>query len=134
MKKIIVFILLILMIGGAIGFYQFNKKVESLENTAADYSLSSDDLFDAFDQDESNAQAKFAGKVIEVKGEVLRMNQNDSTQSLSLKAVNSMMGGGVNCSFPKPIEGVNIGDVVRVKCECQGYLMDVVLNNCVLIK
>ena len=134
MKKILIFILLTVLIGSAIAFYQFNKKVESLDNAVAGFSLSSDELFDSFDQDESNAQTKYAGKILEVKGEILRINQNDSTQSITLKAENSMMGGGVNCSFPNPLEGLNIGDVVKVKCECQGYLMDVVLNNCVLVK
>jgi hypothetical protein len=121
------------LFGGAIGFYYFNKTVEGLENKVADYLLSSDELFDAFDQNEPEAQEKYVGKILEIRGEVIRTNLNDSIPTITLKAENSMFGG-VNCSFPKAIKHVNNGEVIVVKCNCQGYLMDVILNNCMVVK
>lgn len=133
MKKIIFGLLAILLIGGLIGFYQFNKKVKGLEDVEADFTLTSDELFDAFEQDEPAAQANYVGKVVEVSGEVARINLTDSLQSIVLTAQNSMIGG-VNCTFSQNIENIAVGDKVSVKCQCQGYLMDVVLNNCSLVR
>lgn len=133
MKKIIFGLLAILLIGGLIGFYQFNKKVEGLEDVEADFILTSDELFDAFEKDEPAAQANYVGKVVEVSGEVARINLTDSLQSIVLTAQNSMIGG-VNCTFSQNIENIAVGDQVSVKCQCQGYLMDVVLNNCSLVR
>lgn len=132
MRKFVVGGLVLVLIAGAAAFYLFNKKVEGLEDVKADYSLSSDELFDAFEQNEAEAQAKYVGKVLEVKGEVVRSNLNDSLPTITLKAENSMIGG-INCTFPKKIDQVNNGDQIVVKCNCQGYLMDVILNNCTLV-
>lgn len=132
MKKLLLLGLTMALIAIGIGFYFFNKKVEGLEDVKADYRLSSNELFDAFDQNEAEAQAKFVGKVLEVSGEVVRSNMNDSLPTITLRAENSMIGG-INCTFPKAINKVNNGAPIVVKCECQGFLMDVILNNCILI-
>jgi hypothetical protein len=133
MKKLLLVLLLIVAIGGAVGFYMFNKKVPTLESAQADYSLTANDLFDAYDQDEAAAEQKYANKVIEVSGVVEAAKLNDSIPSLILAAENAM-AGGVNCAFSESLEGINPGDSVVVKGRCQGYLMSVILNNCTLIK
>lgn len=133
MKKLLIAIVLLGGIGVAIGLYYFNKTVPTLEDTKADYSLTANELFNAFDQDEDAAQQKFADKVIEVKGVVERTKLNDSIPSLVLSAENAL-AGGVNCSFSESVSGISDGDTITVKGRCQGFLMSVVLNNCTLAK
>ena len=126
----ILYIILILgAIGFGIGYYLFNKKVPGLENVTADFELSADQLFDAFDQDESAALAKYEGKVIAVKGKASRIKATDSTTNITLYAENAM-AGGINCSFNSVVHEIKKGDNVTIKGRCQGFLMDVVLNNC----
>lgn len=133
MKKFLIALLLLLTIGGGIGFYLFNKTVPTLESLEADYSLSANELFNSFDQDEASAEAKFSGKVIEVKGVVENVKLNDSIPSIILAADNAI-AGGVNCAFSEALSEIQVGDSVIVKGRCQGYLMSVVLNNCTLVK
>ncbi len=133
MRKFLMILLALFLIGGSIGYYLFNKKVATLEDAKPDFVLNSDQLFDSFDQNEQEAQAKYGDKIIEVSGEVLRINLKDSLPTVTLKAENSMIGG-VNCTFANELDQVETGDLITVRCQCQGYLMDVILNNCTLIK
>lgn len=135
MKKYIIGgILAIIIIGGGYGLYLFNKKVPTLEDATPDFVMSANDLFNAFDQNESEATAKYENKVIEVKGKVISIKNNESNSNVILKA-EMAMAGGVNCSFKHKLEEtLEKGSTVTIKGQCQGYLMDVVLNNCYLVK
>lgn len=123
---------LLLLIGVSSGLYQFNKKVPTLDNKKADHVLSADELFNAFDLDETKASLLYLDKVIEVVGEVVRVKNSESQSNVILKATNAL-AGGINCSFDDSKMSMEVGDKVIVKCLCQGYLMHVVMNNCKLI-
>jgi len=133
MKKIAILLIAFVLLGGGYGLYLYNKKVPSLADTPADYTLTANELFDAFNADEQAALKKYEGKVIDLSGKVIRLNVNDSLSSVTLEATNSMFGG-VNCSFSSSIASLKEGDEVRLKGRCQGFLMDVVLNNCYVIE
>jgi len=128
--KIFSAIVILGLVGAGVGYYLFTKKVPSLENTKADFALSSDELFDAFEEDESASLAKYEGKVIAVSGSVSRIKLTDSTSNITLFAENAM-AGGINCSFNEVVSNIKKGDEVTIKGRCQGFLMDVVLNNCI---
>lgn len=119
------------ILGGIFGLYQFNKKVPSLSTITPDFVLTADELFDAFDSDETSALQKYEGKVITVTGTVMSSRATDTTTTLILDA-NNAMAGGVNCSFASSSLNVEEGQIIAVKGRCQGFLMNVVLNNCII--
>lgn len=131
--KIFLGVLAIGLIAAGYGIYAFNKKVPGLEKTAADFSLTANELFDAFESDESAAIAKFEGKVIEVSGQVLSVKTGNEQNNIII-AAESAFGGGVNCSLKDPVTGIEKGKTIRIKGRCQGYLMDVILNNCHVVE
>lgn len=133
MKKILISVLFIALVGGAVGIYLFNKKVPSLEHQTADFILTANELYDAFEKDENQALKKFENKVLEVRGVVNNYKEADTQSNLTLKAENAL-SDGINCSFKNALDPSLIGKEVVVKGRCQGYLMDVILNNCNLIK
>lgn len=100
-KKILVVLILLAIIGGGVGYYLFTKKVPGLEDVQADYKLSADELYDQLSANEQEATAKYSDKVIEVSGKIISASATDTTYVVILKAVNSDMGG-INCSF-KPV-------------------------------
>lgn len=130
-RLLIVFLILMVFVGG-IAYYLFNKKVEGLENAKAIYSLTADELYNAFEADEQAALQKYEGKVIEVRGEVLNKEENDQFVTVTLRAENAMIGG-VNCSFNNLKMDAKIGDELKIKGRCQGFLMNVILTNCVVV-
>ena len=131
--KLILAILGLGMLGGIYGLYLFNKKVPSLESAKADFVLSADVLFDEFDQDEKNALDKYENKIVQVSGKVLSIKSKTDKNLIILKSENAM-AGGINCSMKNEFVGVEKGQEVSIKGRCQGFLMDVILNNCNVVK
>lgn len=130
-KRIILTVIIVFTLGGmATGYYFYNKKVPTLHNVHADYELTANELYDAFDADENAAMSKYGDKVINVKGVVASMKTTDSTSNITIHADNAILGG-INCSFNTVLEEMKEGDSVSIKGRCQGILMDVILNNCV---
>lgn len=134
MKKAV--IIISVLVAAAIigyGFYMFNKKTPSLENTTPDYTLTADELYQDFSTDEVNALEKYEGKVLEVTGTVLTITETDSLSYIVLNAEDALFGA-VNCSFNELGKIPKNEDTIVVKGICQGYLTNVILNNCVLVK
>ena len=122
-----------MIIAATYGFYLYNKKTPSLENTKPDISLTADELYHGFSIDETEATKKYSGKVLQVNGEILSISQSDSISNIILKADNALFGG-VNCSFNSLKSLPQKGDNINIKGRCQGYLTSVILNNCVIVK
>jgi hypothetical protein len=133
MKKLLLALIILIGVAVGVGIYFFNKKVPGLENTKADYEISADELFDAFNEDETEALRKYENKVIAVSGKVDRIKLDSGRANVILHAENAM-AGGINCSFKEALKGIEKGDQVTIKGRCQGFLMDVILNNCYLEK
>ena len=133
-KYILLGILIIILVGGGTGYYMFNKKVPTLENTTPDFVISANDLFNEFENDETKALLKYENKIIEVTGNIVSVNNNEKDSNITLEAELAMIGG-INCSFKhKQDKEIIKSSTVTIKGKCQGFLMDVILNNCQLIK
>lgn len=127
-KKKFVFagIALCLIVLAATAFYWYQKPRSGLSDIKPAYTLTAQDLYTAFQQDEKKANEKFVEKVIEVNGTVDNVQQTDSTVSVLLSSGNEM--GGVNCSMAKNDHKGNIpakGSAIKIKGRCVGFLMDV---------
>lgn len=133
MKKVIIIIVGIVVLGATYGFYLYNKKTPSLQNTSPDFTLSAETLYSKFSTDEKEALKIYEGKVIQVEGKILSISQSDSISNIVLNADGALFGA-VNCSFKNLKPSFQKNDNVTVKGRCQGYLNSVVLNNCVIVK
>lgn len=131
-KRIIIIVLILIVLVGGIAFYLFNKKVESLEKAEADYSLTADELFDAFEENEQAALEKYEGRILEISGEVVDIQQSEQLMNVTLKAENALLGG-VSCSFRQLENEIQAGDEIIIKGKCHGFLMNVILSNCVIV-
>jgi hypothetical protein len=136
-RNILIIAVLLGSIGVIIGIYLYNKKDPDLSKVKADFVLQVSELVNEFNQDENSASAKYIDKVLEVKGPVSAIESaSDSTMNIYLNAENQM--SGVNCSFDD-VSGTTSpdfqkGDIITVRGVCTGMLMDVLLNNCVVVK
>jgi hypothetical protein len=120
------------------GLYLFNLKHSDLSKVKPAFTVNSAELYSAFETDETAATAKFAGKVVQVSGNVaaIEYGSADSTLSITLREDDEF--SGVICTF----SGINdmsqvivkTGDMVSIRGECSGMLMDVLLNNCALLE
>ncbi|MDX2248049.1 MAG: hypothetical protein SF052_14785 [Bacteroidia bacterium] len=122
-------------IGASAGIYMFNKPHEDVSSAQADYSLSVDELFIAFSNDETASNEKFLNKIVEVKGVIGEKSDSPEGVTLILNAKGEMFG--VSCGFvgedAAPLKDISVGSEVTVRGICTGFLTDVNLARCVLM-
>lgn len=133
-RSYIIIFLTIAVVGGLVGLYMFNEKVPTLDSVKADFTMTADELYNAFDENEEAAMTQYQDKVIEVSGVVRRTKVDSNQFNVVLKASGSMTGG-INCAMRDlSVESPAKSSEITIKGRCQGYLMDVVLNNCVIVE
>ena len=130
-KKIILTAIVLGLIGAGVGYYQYNRPVASLENATADFELTADQLVDSFVMDETKANETYLGKVLQVEGKVIGIEIGETTvvvlEGMDFNTIRAEM------SKDSPVDKPLQGQIVKVKGSCSGFLMDVILNECVLI-
>jgi Cu/Ag efflux protein CusF len=135
MKKIFYLAGVVVVVGIAYGLYSFFKKPIDTRNSEADYSLSANDLVAAFDV-EDEANKKFLDKIVEVQGKISEIATDTAGVTIMLESNDPI--AGVTCSFyadeSEKLKDLKEGDAVTIKGKCTGKLMDVVLNNCSLVR
>lgn len=125
-KKIIIPLLLLAVIGAGVGFYMYNKPVTKMAQMKVDEAVSAEQLFTAYEADEAAANAKYLDKVVEVKGKVVKSNKDEEKTTIMLDTGDML--ANIMCQMEdKTIELPKEGTTVTVKGLCSGYLTDVVL-------
>ncbi|MAT53947.1 MAG: hypothetical protein CMN32_05660 [Saprospirales bacterium] len=136
MKKLFLAILILGILGAAVGFYFYNKPLDAMAGQKADFKLTAEELFNAFENDEAAANAKYLDKVVEVRGKVLEVKPDEDGKTGILLDAGGMFG--VNCKLDDLAEdqrqNFTEGEEVSLKCICTGKLMDVVLVRCVEVE
>jgi len=130
--KIALIVLLVLLVVTVIGVKTYNKPHVDVVKTEAKYKLDAQQLINSFITDEDKASKKYVNTIIQVSGEALEISHG----TISIKYENS--ASTVLCNLlPKEdekLKTIKKGDKIKVKGICTGYLLDVVLVECVLIK
>lgn len=140
-KQTILFVVLLITVIAAVGYYFFNKGPVDIKNSAAiktDASL----LYVQFSTDSIGATKKYSGKVIEVTGEVNSISLNQNEEKIVFLKTN-VGGASVNCSMEEDPGNIKVNDQVVIKGICSGIgqededlgiQADVYLTRCFIIK
>lgn len=132
---IIVLVTGLLLAGGVItALVMYNKTDADLTKTEPHFVMSPADLYSEFSSDEASATSRYAGKVIELSGEVSAVEKGSGSNGSIHLATGDFMGD-IICTMADgiDIEDVKVGQQLTVRGECSGMLMDVLLNNGVVI-
>ncbi len=134
MRKVLLFLLVLGVIGAGVGYYMYNKPVASLEKKKADIEATSDEIITAYEADEKAADGVYLGKVVQVTGKVSAVTEQEGTKKILLETSNPI--AMIICEMETGTEtgDVKAGDVVSVKGMCTGYLSDVILVQSTLVK
>lgn len=136
MRKILIFILAIIFVSGAFfAVNLYNKGHDDLSEISPEISLSATQLFDDYSQNEATANQKYLDKIIEIDGRVSKVEKDEKGDTqLYLESNDPMFG--IICNMVPGFQStdINRGDPLVIRGICSGYLMDVALNRCVLIK
>ena len=135
-KRIVLITLLIILFSAGIYIYkEYNRKPARLNNLPAVVNINADTLISQFVLNEAEANKKYLGKVISVKGFINKIdNQQDTLLTILLG--DSLLSSSVSClmdsSYIKLKKVFTPGVQIIIKGICTGYLMDVELNRCVV--
>jgi hypothetical protein len=138
-SAVLISILLILAVGGFIGYKIWNKPFQDpLEGEAI--KVTAIQLFNDFSTNEAAAQKKYVpeklgNKKVEVTGEITDIGKNEDGEVFyTLKTSDEMFG--VKCIMDKgeEIQNAKAGDTITVRGFCDGYNMDVIVNRCKPLK
>ena len=108
MKKIIIAIILLAIVGFIAYNYIYQDHRDIQEEMAVD-NISSADIHQNFLEDLSNSESKYLDQTIEIKGVVTEINDNDLT-----------LDDKIFCIFDK-IESTKLGDNITIKGRCIGF-------------
>ena len=130
-------ILLLVLVVAAWGYYQFQRPHESAAGESASATLSADALYTQYASDEKGCDGKYLGKVLQVSGKLSEIQHNGQSE-IWIISTGGTNAGGINCQLfagekiPEPHPAT--GDDVTIKGRCTGFLMDVNLSDCIVIK
>ena len=130
---LVVFFLAVAGIGYAL--YLYTLKPKDLQKVKPDFVITAIDLQKAFETDEKASSAKYINKIIETGGEIVSVKPGEkNVLSISLRTGSDF--SNVICTFPAPSDTTLFkkGNQITLRGECSGFLMDVLLNNCVAVK
>lgn len=134
MKKLLLLILTLGLIGLIVGVYYYFKPAQSVANEKPEFSISSAQLVTDYEKDENASNQKYLGKVIEIKG-LVSEKSTDKAGIVSITLAGEEIAG-VTCQMfhteTEKTKSIQEGDELTIKGRCTGILMDVVLVDCVI--
>lgn len=133
--KISLFVVFFLALAGIlIALYLFNMQHKDLQKVKPAFIISAVDLQKAFEENETSAASTYVNKVLEVTGTIASVKKGENNVlSIVLKTGSDL--STVICTFPPETDPAKFtaGNQITVRGECSGFLMDVLLNNCVTL-
>jgi hypothetical protein len=120
MKRIIVVaIVLIIAFAGLYGYKMYRQKTPDVVNKTPDVTIAARELLDAFSKDTATARKLYVGKIIEVTGNVKRI---DTTGSIVLgeEGNTSEVTVGFDRRHMKDFEKLTVGSITVVQGVCSG--------------
>lgn len=135
MKRILLALIALLLIGAGVGYYMWNKPHQDMNTAKTDVRIDASALFKEYNTDENTCNAKYLDKVIAVSGKVKDVTNDEGIVKVSLETGSDF---GVRCELSATSAhertSFNPGEQVTFKGTCSGLNFDVLLSNCVEIK
>ena len=120
-KNIVFFILAIIIIAGAIGFYLFNKGPVNVKNAQA-VKVDAAILYQAFLKDSVQGRQTYANKILEVTGMVTKVSKNQQNQVIVMLQTNEG-GAYINCTMEDEAVSLAENQQAVLKGICTGMGM-----------
>lgn len=115
--------------------YMYNLKATDMSKAKPDFIISASVLQQEFELDEAAASTRYINKILEVTGIIASVKSGENNIiSISLSTENDF--SSVICTFPAIDDPSKFipGKEITLRGGCSGFLMDVLLNNCAIIK
>jgi len=140
-KKLKLFLIVItvgILVSGSAYYYTFLKPHKNTFNIKPQFSLNSEKFFYEFEENEDNANIKYLGKIIEVEGKVVGIKKFDDNFEISLlddmEGITCLVDSNYAIQQKIILNNIKVDDTIKVKGQCNGYLMGVKMDRCVVVE
>lgn len=128
--------LAVALIGAALAYYMLTPTpVINIQKADTEINVNASHIYASYFDDESAANAEYAGKVVEVSGTLLSVEQlENGDYQVALDADNPL--GKIICTLQviaPGLESLEMGQSITVKGVCTGYLFDVVIDHAMIV-
>ena len=134
-KKIIVAVLMLGLIVGYVVWSNFLKTAPSTSKLKTEDQVGAIELMAAYENSETLADSLYLNKILEVTGKVVAMAKlEDAKPTIDLKTDGF---GVIKCTLESvdfDLSQIKNEEEVRVKGECIGYLLDVLITNTIVLR
>ncbi len=144
MKKWVIILIVLFILGVVTAFlvykYVYNKPHPDYEKEKPEFTLDAKLLYDQYKNDKVASQSKYSGKVIQITGNLNKIEDRDSTTIAVFTFSQGDFGDeGIRCTvlpkFNTELKKVKSGDLINIKGYCTGYNdTDVIFEKCSIIK
>lgn len=131
-KKVFMAVGVILIVSAIFVYNLYTREHRMIEQEHYT-SINASELFRAFEENEAQANTKFLNQVIEAKGVVSEILTNQENNTVVVLKSNDPLFG-ISCTLKQSTTRLSEGDSIILKGICTGYLSDVVLTDCIIIK
>ena len=129
-KKIIISILVLVVIGAIAYWYIFNDKFSDTTERKATFTVSALSFIKEFEQNDSATNKKYSDQIVAVSGRVSELEAADTT--INVKMSDTTTGSYVIFDFQSQhaaeAKQLHIGDSVTIKGSCSGSVYSKILK------
>ena len=133
MKKIMWIVLLVAVIAVVFGAKEYFRGHENLANSKPDVTVNSDKLVSDFDKNEETANLKYVNKIVQISGKIVENMLNDSDRTIILEGDGMLTNIACQMIDQNVGSGLKSDEKVTLRCKCNGKLMDINMNMCVVV-
>lgn len=134
MKKIIIAVLILIVIVAVTVFKVYNKPHINVTKTAPDISIFYKELINEFEADENKANSKYLDEIIQISGPISKIALERGKTIITIGE--EELFGNIDCHMSSEekddFEKLKVGQEIKLKGVCTGYLLNVVLVRTVL--
>ncbi len=137
-KILLVLVVLALSAGAGIYWYAFMRPHQNMLKVNPEYKLSARNLFSEFSDDETTANSKYLGKIVELTGYVKSVKISDNQTAIILDdelfGVSTYLDSAFCATNHQRLAAISPGQTVTIRGQCDGVLSDVVISRAVIIQ
>jgi hypothetical protein len=134
-KLLLAGVVLVIVVIFFVWRWTFRAADTSVASKKTEVTIESGALIKAYTSNEDSTNTLYLNKIVAVTGTIDAINEKDQEIQVYLKKKDEM--AGVMCGFYKTEidkNAIKTGQVITVKGICTGFLMDVVLTKCSIVK
>lgn len=137
-KKIIISAILAIALIIFFGLKEYNKPHVDVVKATPDIIASSEEIINEFQDNEGLANKKYLDQIVQISGRISKIEASENNDIILSLLNDKMTFGTVICHLTsdenKKLINLKVGQNIVVKGICTGYLMDVILIRCNLVK